>query len=98
MTFDNAYVPDRSMRADRLVPPAHPGDTTDLTGIAPAVVITPELDRLHAEGKRYARRLREAGALVEHVDVPQADHGYDMNDADKACQSYALIARYVRSH
>ncbi|MBB6348030.1 alpha/beta hydrolase fold domain-containing protein [Nonomuraea muscovyensis] len=94
--FDNAYVPDPGVRADRLVSPAHPADTADLTGIAPALVITPAFDRLHAEGTRYAQRLAAAGALVEHRDVPQADHGYDMNDADKAGQTYALIARCLR--
>jgi len=94
--FDNAYAPDPGLRADRLVSPAHPADTADLTGIAPALVITPEFDRLHAEGRRYAERLRKAGALAEHYDVPRADHAYDMNDADKARQTYALIARYLR--
>jgi acetyl esterase len=94
--FDNAYVPDRAARADRLVSPANPADTTDLAGIAPALVITPELDRLHDEGLRYAQRLRAAGALVEHHDVPQADHGYDMSDTDKARQTYALIARCIK--
>jgi len=94
--FDNAYVPDRAARADRLVSPANPADTTDLAGIAPALVITPELDRLHDEGQRYAQRLRAAGALVQHHDVPRADHGYDMSDTDKARQTYALIARCIK--
>ncbi|MFB9624312.1 alpha/beta hydrolase fold domain-containing protein [Nonomuraea helvata] len=94
--FDNAYAPDQGIRADRLASPAHPADTADLTGIAPALVITPEYDRLHAEGSQYAQRLHKAGALAEHHDVPRADHAYDMNDADKARQSYALIARHLR--
>ncbi|MBB3725472.1 alpha/beta hydrolase fold domain-containing protein [Nonomuraea dietziae] len=94
--FDSAYVPHRDARADRLVSPANPADTADLTGIAPALVLTAAFDRLRAEGERYARRLRQAGALVEHRDVPQADHGYDLNDADKARQTYAVIARRVR--
>ncbi|OAH13005.1 alpha/beta hydrolase [Streptomyces jeddahensis] len=94
--FDNSYVPDPRKRADRLVSPAHPTDTADLKGIAPAVVITAEFDLLKAEGERYAERLREAGALVEHHDVPGADHGYDGEDDEKARQVYALIARHVR--
>jgi len=95
--FDNAYVPDRAARADRLASPAGPADTADLTGIAPAVVITPEHDRLHAEGLRYAQRLRAAGALREHHDVPQADHAYDMSDVDRARTTYALIARHIKT-
>ncbi|MEQ4725105.1 alpha/beta hydrolase [Nonomuraea sp. B19D2] len=94
--FDNAYAPDPDLRAHHLASPAHPGDIADLTGIAPALVITPEFDLLHAEGERYAQRLRKAGALAEHFDVPQADHAYDMKDADKARQSYALIVRHLR--
>lgn len=93
--FDNAYVPDPAARADRLVSPAGPADTADLTGIAPALVITPEFDRLRAEGERYAERLRAVGALVELHLVPGADHGYDLNDLAKAREAYALIARHL---
>ena len=94
--FDSSYVPDPRERTDRLVSPAHPSDTADLTGIAPALVVTAEYDLLKAEGVRYAERLRQAGALVEHYDVPDADHGYDGNDDEKARHVYALIARQVR--
>jgi acetyl esterase len=94
--FDNTYVPDPAARADRLASPAGPADTADLTGIAPALVITPEHDRLHAEGQRYSERLREAGALLEHRDVPDADHAYDMSDINKAREIYALIARHIK--
>ncbi|MFC8349964.1 alpha/beta hydrolase [Streptomyces sp. NPDC057280] len=94
--FDTSYVPDPAMRADRLVSPAHPSDTADLKGIAPAVVITAELDLLKVEGVRYADRLRTAGALVEHQDVPGVDHGYDGSDDQRARETYALIARHIR--
>lgn len=94
--FDGAYVPEPAARADRLVSPAYPADIADLTGIAPALLITAELDRLRAEGQRYAQRLQHAGALVEHHDVRQADHGYDMNDFEKARETYALIAQRIR--
>lgn len=93
--FDNAYVPDPAERADRLVSPANPADTADLTGIAPALLITPEHDRLHAEGLRYAERLRGAGALLEHRDVPGADHGYDTKDLAGAREIYGTIARRI---
>ena len=94
--FDGAYVPNPQDRTDRLVSPANPADTADLTGIAPALVLTAELDILRAEGARYAERLREAGALVEHVDIPGVDHGYDVDDAEKAREIYTLIARHIR--
>lgn len=95
--FDNAYVPDRAMRADRLASPAGPADTANLTGIVPALVITPEFDPLHAEGLRYAQRLREAGALLEHIDVSQADHAYDMSDLGKAREIYERIADHLKN-
>jgi acetyl esterase len=94
--FDTSYVPDPVLRTDRLVSPAHPSDTADLKGIAPAVVITAELDLLKAEGVRYADRLRAAGALAEYRDVPGVDHGYDGSDDQRARETYDLIARHLR--
>ena len=93
--FDSSYVPDRQARFDRLVSPANPADDEDLTGIAPALVITAAFDLLKAEGARYADRLRRAGALVEHHDVSDADHGYDGEDDAKARAAYSLIAHHV---
>lgn len=94
--FDNAYIPDPADRADPLASPAHPSDTADLTGIAPALVITCEYDRLRAEGARYAQRLSAAGALVEHYEVLAADHGYDATRLDLARTTYELIADHLR--
>ncbi len=94
--FDNAYIPDPALRADRLASPAHPVDSADLTGIAPAVVLTCELDRLRGDGAAYARRLRDAGALVAHVDIPGVDHAYDTNDVGTARRTYAFIAERLR--
>jgi acetyl esterase len=94
--FDNAYIPDPALRADRLASPANAADGADLTGIAPAVVLTCELDRLRGDGVAYAQRLRSAGALLTYVDLPGVDHGYDMNDLDTARRTYALIAERLR--
>ncbi|WP_454855723.1 alpha/beta hydrolase fold domain-containing protein [Promicromonospora soli] len=94
--FDNAYIPDPAMRADRLASPANAADDADLTGIAPAVVLTCELDRLRGDGEAYAVRLRAVGALVAHVDIPGADHAYDMDDLETARRTYAFIAERLR--
>ncbi|MCX4766533.1 alpha/beta hydrolase [Streptomyces sp. NBC_01275] len=94
--FDTSYVPDKSERAHPLVSPAGAADTTDLTGIAPALVITAEYDLLRNEATRYAERLAAVGALVEHHDVVGADHGYDTKDDERARVTYALIARHIR--
>ena len=95
--FDSAYVPDKRRRADPLVSPAHPTDTADLAGIAPALVITAELDLLLEEGKRYADRLAAANALAEYHVVAGADHGYDGTDDTKALDTYALIVSWLRT-
>lgn len=94
--FDSAYAPDVATRSDRLISPAGAADTADLTGIAPALVITAENDILRSEGKRYADRLKRVGALVEYREVAGADHAYDGDDDDRARVSYALIAEHVR--
>ena len=94
--FDGSYVPEHRDRLDPLVSPANRADTADLHGIAPALVITASLDLLRAEGVAYAERLRGAGALAEHHDVADADHGYDGEDDDKARQVYGLIAHHVQ--
>ncbi|MFJ6838423.1 alpha/beta hydrolase fold domain-containing protein [Streptomyces sp. NPDC091209] len=94
--FDSSYVPNPRERSDRLVSPAHASDTGDLKGIAPALLVTAEFDLLRPEGERYAERLRTAGALAGHIDVPKADHGYDGTDDTLAREIYALIAGHVR--
>ncbi|WP_309712399.1 alpha/beta hydrolase fold domain-containing protein [Pseudolysinimonas sp.] len=95
--FDTAYVPNPADRADRLVSPAGSADTADLTGIAPAVVLTAGQDILLAEGKRYAERLRKAGALVEYVELEGVDHGYDTRDLERAREVYAQIAGFIKA-
>lgn len=93
--FDSAYVPDAAQRTDRLVSPAGAADTADLTGIAPAVVLTAAHDILRAEGERYAERLRAAGALVEYVEIADVDHGYDAQDVEHAREIYPKIAAFI---
>ncbi|ONI90793.1 hypothetical protein ALI144C_02220 [Actinosynnema sp. ALI-1.44] len=98
--FDVAYVPDPAIRRDRLVSPAWQANADGLTGIAPALVVTCEFDRLRAEGIRYAEALRTAGALVEHQDVPATDHGYNiLGFGTRALteRTYRLIADHVRT-
>jgi acetyl esterase len=94
--FDTAYIPDPAQRNDRLASPAL--DVADLTGIAPALVVTAEYDRLRDEARRYADALQAAGALAEYYEVPGVDHGYNiMSDAaDVTLAAYTRIAGHVR--
>ncbi|MEN8114518.1 MAG: alpha/beta hydrolase [Actinomycetota bacterium] len=47
----------------------------DLSGMAPAYVITVHADPLHDEGVAYVDRLQEAGVSVVHDDFPDIIHG-----------------------
>jgi len=97
--FDAAYAPGTSAsRTDRLVSPAGPADTAPLAGIAPAVVVTCGRDILREEAVRYAGRLRAAGALVEHIDLEGAGHGYNLLGRDTALvtEVYRRLAARLR--
>jgi acetyl esterase len=48
----------------------------DLTGLAPALVVTAGFDPLRDEGKAYADRMREAGVAVEYVCSEGSVHGF----------------------
>lgn len=96
--FDTAYIPDRAQRRHRLASPAWGTNADEIGGIAPALVITAEFDRLRDEAKRYADKLAAAGSLAEYHDVQGVDHGYNiMSDAtDITRRMYDLIADHVR--
>lgn len=68
---------------DHFVPAQHrvdaravPARATDLTGVAPAIVMTAEYDPLRDEGERYADRLLDAGVPVEVVRYHGVVHGF----------------------
>ena len=96
--FDTAYTPDRAQRRHRFVSPAWGDNADGIGGIAPALVITAEFDRLRNEAKRYADKLEAVGSLAEYVEVPGVDHGYDiMTDVNETTRRmYEMIAAHVR--
>jgi acetyl esterase len=61
--------------ADPTDPYASPLLAPDLTGLAPALVITVAHDPLHDEGCAYAARLLEAGVPAALMDVADHAHG-----------------------
>lgn len=95
--FHTVYVPDPAQQRHRLASPAWGANADGIEGIAPALVITAERDRLRDEAAAYARNLEAAGSLVEYWDVPGVDHGYDIRRESPAVtrQMYEFIAGHV---
>ncbi|MEW2501146.1 MULTISPECIES: alpha/beta hydrolase [unclassified Amycolatopsis] len=95
--FDTAYVPDRAVRRHRFVSPAWGDNADGIAGIAPALVIAAEYDRLRNEAKQYADKLSAAGALAEYIEVSDVDHGYDImtNETDTIRRMYSRITDHV---
>jgi len=95
--FDAVYFPSPEASRDRLASPAWGANAEGIAGIAPALVITCEADRLHDEGVAYASKLAAVDALHGHLDLPGTGHGYNLRVKDRALveSSYARIAKHV---
>ena len=95
--LDTAYIPERAQRRDRLASPAWGDNADGIAGIAPALIVTAEHDRLRDEARTYAGKLGAVGALAEYHEVAGVDHGYNiMSEAgDVTRRTYAHIAEHV---
>jgi acetyl esterase/lipase len=79
-------------------PRLSPIKTTDLSGLAPAIVITAGFDPLVDQGECYAKRLQDAGVPVIYRCYDSLAHGFTaftgaIPAADTACRE---IAGFVR--
>ncbi|WP_340644675.1 alpha/beta hydrolase [Phenylobacterium sp.] len=84
--------------ADPADPRLSPVRTADLTGLAPAVVITAGFDPLVDQGEAYARRLRDAGVPTAYRCYDSLAHGFTaftgaVPCADVACREIAGLVR-----
>jgi len=98
--FDTAYIPDSDTRRHRLASPAWGSNGEGLAGIAPALIVTAEYDRLRDEADAYGRNLDAVGSLAGYLEVPAMDHGYNImsaapDAADATRLMYARIAEHV---
>ena len=73
---------------------AVPARRADLSGLPPAWIGVGTLDLFHSENVEYARRLTEAGVLVELHVVAGAYHGFDIAEP-KAAVSRDFTARQI---
>ncbi|HEY3219022.1 MAG TPA: alpha/beta hydrolase [Candidatus Limnocylindria bacterium] len=71
--FWGQYTPDVARRRE---PYASPIRAKDLRGLPSAIVVTAECDPLHDEAAAYARRLRDDGVAVTHLDYMGMTHGF----------------------
>jgi len=71
--FWNHYLPDPDARRN---PDASPLRAADLSGLAPALVLTAQHDILRDEGQAYAAALATAGVEVEQHEIAGQMHGF----------------------
>jgi acetyl esterase/lipase len=84
--------------ADPADPRASPIRTADLSGLAPALVVTAGFDPLVDQGEAYAKRLRDAGVPVVYRCYDGLSHGFTaftgvVPAADIACREIAGLVR-----
>ncbi|HWY25227.1 MAG TPA: alpha/beta hydrolase [Nevskia sp.] len=93
--FTRQYLPDAKAADDLRASPLR---SRDLSGLAPATVITAEYDPLRDEGEAYAHAMREAGVAVELHRWPGQVHGFAsmlgaVSAADASLTTAALALR-----
>ena len=84
--------------ADPADPRLSPNKTEDLSGLAPAVVITAGFDPLVDQGEAYAKRLVAAGVPTTYRCYDSLAHGFTaftgaVPAADTACREIARLVR-----
>jgi len=84
--------------ADPADPRLSPNKAADLSGLAPAVVITAGFDPLVDQGEAYAKRLQAAGVPVTYRCYDSLAHGFTaftgaVPAADAACREVARLVR-----
>lgn len=92
--FQQQYTPHEQ---DRCVPEISPCYEKDLTGLAPAFILTAEHDPLLDDGHKYALQLQHAGNLVSYKEYPGMFHSFINLPGvhDVALQAYSDIKNFL---
>lgn len=91
--FRGHYLGADDELGDPASPAVSPLRVDDLSGLAPAQVLTAEFDPLVDEGDDYAARLADAGVPVDHVRHPGLVHGFfGMGALSPTCDAAAADA------
>ncbi|WJS86800.1 alpha/beta hydrolase fold domain-containing protein [Paracoccus sp. TOH] len=79
-------------------PLARPLLAASLAGLAPAFVVTADVDPLRDDGRDYARRLRAEGVAAHWRNEPELPHGYlrARRHSDRARRSFQAILVAIR--
>lgn len=72
--FTELYLGGTGLAADD--PRVSPLKAADLSGLAPALIVTAGFDPLRDEGNEYATALRSAGVAVDHRQFDALTHGF----------------------
>ncbi len=84
------YFPDPATRHEAYASPLR---AADVSGLAPAVVLTAERDSLRPDGDEYARMLADAGVeVLWHDTTPGVDHYFLTEDLTRARTTMARTA------
>ncbi|QUO48998.1 alpha/beta hydrolase [Halorubrum ruber] len=88
--FSEAYYRSEIHRRN---PYADPINAGDLSGVAPATVVTAGFDPLRDGGKAYAEKLVADGVATRYENYPSMVHGFmTMQDVDRAREAIADVA------
>jgi acetyl esterase len=84
--------------AEALLPELAPLAAGNLAGLAPAFVVTADIDPLRDDGRDYVARLKEAGVVAEWRNEPQLVHGFlrARHVSRRAAASFAAILEVLQ--
>lgn len=96
--FSDLYLSGTDLAADDAR--VSPLNATDLSGLAPALVLTAGFDPVRDEGNEYAAALRSAGVAVDHRQFDALTHGFTSMAQFGGGSADAIVATIsaIRAH